>query len=645
MPIQFQCPHCDTTLKAAAANAGARARCKKCSEIVTIPAQAARRPVASSSVESSGPKRTSQHTAQRPPTARPSRPAVKSKSSAAAAPSTPAPSTAPATPTVPTPAAETPVFPAAVNPTPAAPADASDPAEPILRVDDPFADLPAFQTLDAPVQKQTSADEEFHQMMMADSGQEEFVPDLPAAALPTTSITDNTAAPAASAPTPAPDLSNIADILQGMEASIESSVKQQQQKNERAVRAKFTVDDIRRAFAKPLGEVQQLSGLRTRQLQAAVAIAAVPIGFVCLVAGASFGLASWFLAWLFSDSVGMLHPAIGLSLIVFAIFILACWIPALNIMFAGLHLLFGRHGDNPSATQLTRESQPIMYEFVDQICEKLGAPKPCRIDLDCNFNAMASLRRGWLLSGRDDLVLTIGIPLIAVQNTEQIASVIAHEFGHFRQGSAMKTYNLIGSLTRWFIATAYSGPFYFYWFGLLTHMLSGTLSREMEWDADRNAVQLAGTQAFTESSARLERYGVAYAITIENLFMLFQSGILVDNIPRFLMHIGRTLPASTVRRIAEQTEQQRLDRFDTHPPTRDRVNAARELNKPGILQLNRPATDLIDHWVPLCKKITLDFYAEKLGIDRKEIDESHVTPLDQLLRDEHKLLLDLAEKP
>ena len=104
------------------------------------------------------------------------------------------------------------------------------------------------------------------------------------------------------------------------------------------------------------------------------------------------------------------------------------------------------------------------------------------------------------------------------------------------------------------------------------------------------------------------------------------------------------MPASVVRRIAEETEKQRLDRLDSHPPTRDRVKAARKLQQPGILSLKRPATDLIDHWTPLCKKISLDYYAENLGLERNEIDESHVTPLEDLLRDEHKLLLDRAEK-
>ncbi|MCO8125303.1 M48 family metallopeptidase [Stieleria sp. TO1_6] len=514
---------------------------------------------------------------------------------------------------------------------------------PVRSMDDdqnPFADLPEFQALDAPVSRHSQADNEFHQMMMADSGQSSFV-------LPTATPLDQST-PAADADaletegtsSPVADHSNLADVLGGFDATIQSAVQQQRAKTERAARAKFSRQQIQAAFAKPLGAVDRFAGLGRKQFQSAIAVALVPIGFVVFVFAASAGMLLLYRGWLYGADSSLPHPVIGITFVILCVLLVACWIPAINLMFAGWSLLFGRRHSGESTTQLTRESQPVMYEFVDQICEKLGAPKPCRIDLDCEFNASASLRRGWIKSGNNDLVLTIGIPFIAIQNTEQLASVIAHEFGHFRQGSAMKTSYVIGSLTNWFMRSAASGPVYFYWFGYLTHMLSGSLTRQMEWDADRHAVQLAGTKAFVQSSALIERYGVAYAVTLDNLFMLFQSGILVDNIPRFMMHIGRTMPASVVRRIAEQTEKERLNLLDSHPPTRDRVQAARELNQPGILSLGRPATDLIDHWIPLCKTITLDFYTQTLGLLPNEINDSHVTPLEDLLRDEHKLLLD-----
>ena len=56
---------------------------------------------------------------------------------------------------------------------------------------------------------------------------------------------------------------------------------------------------------------------------------------------------------------------------------------------------------------------------------------PKRIDLDCQLNAAASLRRGALSLFGNDLVLTIGLPLVAGLNVQQFAGVIGHEFGHF----------------------------------------------------------------------------------------------------------------------------------------------------------------------------------------------------------------------
>ena len=115
----------------------------------------------------------------------------------------------------------------------------------------------------------------------------------------------------------------------------------------------------------------------------------------------------------------------------------------------------------------------------------------------------------------------------------------------------------------------------------------------------------------------VEKYGVAYAVTVDNLKMLFQEGILVDNIPRLMMHIGKTMPGSVVRKIAEASEKEKQEAFDTHPPTRERIRAAQELNKPGIVRVGRPARDLIDHWQDLCQQITLVFYSHVTGEEVK----------------------------
>ncbi|WP_161604671.1 M48 family metalloprotease [Roseiconus nitratireducens] len=507
--------------------------------------------------------------------------------------------------------------------------------------DDPFADLPEFQGVEAPVPGRAGSGADFHRMMMADTDPDSFSVASPSPSPPLSPPADRPVSSTTPAAT-SPDDVDLVGVLGSLDQSIQQAVETQRRKSDAAVRAKFTPEQIRDAFNKPIGEVPRLSGLRSKQLRSALAVFLVPIGFMLFVPIATLALILIYRAWIFGDSEGLPNPVIGFSFLLACLVVALCWLPALHLMFAIYHLFIGRPEDDEGASHLTRQSQPALYEFVDQVCAKLGAPTPCRIDLNCDFNATASLRRGWLGSGRDDLVLTIGVPLIAIHNTEQFASVIAHEFGHFRQGSAMKTYYVIATLTNWFMQVAASGARYFSLFGYLTHLLSGSLSRDMEWDADRHAVYVAGSQAFCESSALVQRYGVAYAVTLDNLAKLLQVGVLVDNIPRLMRHIGKTMPASVIRRVAEETERERLDLLDSHPPTRDRVQAARDLNQVGVISIQRPAIDLVDHWDPLCRKITRDFYREHLGLTQREVDEAHFTPLEELLRDEHKLLLDRA---
>jgi hypothetical protein len=50
----------------------------------------------------------------------------------------------------------------------------------------------------------------------------------------------------------------------------------------------------------------------------------------------------------------------------------------------------------------------------------------------------------------NDLVLTIGLPLVAGFNLREFAGVLAHEFGHFSQGVGMRISYVIRSISFWF---------------------------------------------------------------------------------------------------------------------------------------------------------------------------------------------------
>ena len=87
----------------------------------------------------------------------------------------------------------------------------------------------------------------------------------------------------------------------------------------------------------------------------------------------------------------------------------------------------------------------MLFAFVDQVCEEVRATAPKRINVDCQVNASASLGRGVRGMLGKDMVLTIGLPLLASLSLREFGGVLTHEFGHFtRKGRTASYGSLMG---------------------------------------------------------------------------------------------------------------------------------------------------------------------------------------------------------
>jgi len=94
-----------------------------------------------------------------------------------------------------------------------------------------------------------------------------------------------------------------------------------------------------------------------------------------------------------------------------------------------------------------------LFEFVDQLCDLVGRARgPRKIKVDCQVNASAGFAGGMFSLLGHNLVLTIGLPLAAGLNLRQLTGVLAHEFGHFAQGTAMRVSYIVRSINGWFCA-------------------------------------------------------------------------------------------------------------------------------------------------------------------------------------------------
>jgi Zn-dependent protease with chaperone function len=307
--------------------------------------------------------------------------------------------------------------------------------------------------------------------------------------------------------------------------------------------------------------------------------------------------------------------------------------------------LFARPAKDTRRRSLTRDGEPLLFAFVDRVCQAVGAPQPRRIDVDCQVNASASFRRGLLSMFGSDLVLTIGMPLAAGLSLRQFAGVLGHEFGHFTQGAGMRLTYVIRSISWWFTRVVYERDAWdekliaaaqgldlriswvlhlarlMVWLTrkilwvlmMIGHAVSGYMLRQMEFDADRHEARLAGSDTFEATARRLLVLNVATQGAHSDLGEFYREGRLGDNLPRLILVNVDQLPQELLEKLNTMIDESKTGLLDTHPADKDRIAAARQENAPGVFRLELPAAVLFTDFETLSKNVTWDFYREIFG--------------------------------
>ncbi|MBL8227885.1 MAG: M48 family metalloprotease [Bryobacterales bacterium] len=300
----------------------------------------------------------------------------------------------------------------------------------------------------------------------------------------------------------------------------------------------------------------------------------------------------------------------------------------------------------PENMRLTPDEQPDLFEFVGRLCRCVGAPEPSAIDVDLQVNASAGLRRGVRSLFTNDLLLTIGLPLVQGLTLQQFAGVLAHEFGHFSQKAGIRSYFLIQSINRWFARVAYerdewdlkledwresssswriklvlwvanwSIRFSRWILQLLLKagaLVSSAFSRQMEYDADHYEATLAGADTFEETTYALPRLALASEHGWSQVNQGWQSRRLSDDFPQLVVAHFESMGEETTAALRAHTAAEQTQRFASHPSAGDRIANVRKRNPPGAVRLEGPATRLFRDFPDLCKRVTVHHYESVLG--------------------------------
>lgn len=374
----------------------------------------------------------------------------------------------------------------------------------------------------------------------------------------------------------------------------------------------------------------------------AFAMVLLPLLYVALIVAAGFGLKYYAIH---GTAIFQVRGGGGLSLWLLALYLAPLIAGAIMLVFM-IKPLFAPAVRRSDAFTLDLAQEPQLRDLIAAICTRVGAPMPVQVDVDCQVNASARLRRGLLSLGRQDLVLTIGLPLAGNLTARQFAGVLAHEFGHFTQGAGMAFSYLIGSVNRWFARVVFERDEWdeslarasedtdarlaiilftaraAVWFSrkilhglmLIGHAITCLQLRQMEFDADYYSAHIAGSTAFNDTSAELRRLNAAGQIAFNELGQLWHNRQLVDDFPSFVSLRRTQLAPDLVQKIDAATLGEKTGWLDTHPRDIDRGIQVRALRLPGLFHGEGPATALFTDFAALSRTATLHFYREQLDL-------------------------------
>ena len=420
-----------------------------------------------------------------------------------------------------------------------------------------------------------------------------------------------------------------------------------------------TSTELATAFDGHLSPVRTSLAYRLSISAVLVGTVLLPVGYLAMIAAAAAGVA-WYAVHatvLFTDLSGGLGGFAGRLWALAAVAYVAPLLAGGLVVLFMVLPLFGRRPKVLRPMWVDRREQPLLYAYVEKLCDAMGAPRPVRIDLLPSAQASAHIDNGLFGLVNRKLVLTIGLPLAACFDLRQFTAVLAHEFGHFAQGGSMRAGFAVHRINRWFMRLAYgrtaadgvvraiglsaASGFIVVLIALTCqaalslarlalkgmaiagHAASMTLSRQAEFDADRQAARIVGSGAAAAALQAVPFVNAAAELALAKANAGWKAKRLPDDLVALTRALTLAMPADARDKITANLLNRDARWFDTHPPLYQRAAVLIKAAIPGVLTLDAPATCLFRDFDELCKLTTISCYQLSLG---DKLQPEHLVP-------------------
>lgn len=388
----------------------------------------------------------------------------------------------------------------------------------------------------------------------------------------------------------------------------------------------------------------------TRLVPVTLLMLLLPLIYIAITAFCAFSV-FWMLtsgfSWWFSLTGSAYLPLFGFATSVLALGLLTLFL--LRPLIASPPL-----DAQPVRLDPTREAG--LYHLVDRITDEIGAPMPDEILVDTNVNASARLTKG---AFSNELTLTIGLPLFYGLDVQTLTGILAHEFGHFTQTLGMRSFYLVHRINFWFYRQVHDRDswddiiddwlerdfvvlnFAAMLAGIgsvvvsillmalssLASLFSHSLSRQMEFDADRYEIGLLGSEQYPRTAEALRLLMAGHHVAMQDLGIALDGDKLVDNLPKLAVMKSQRFSEMDKHKIMTGFDEINTSVFDTHPTDKERIRKAAEASLPAQFELEGPAENLLMEVERLAKLATLQWY-RSVGVDAAPDDLTSLDDFD-----------------
>ncbi|MFC3147013.1 M48 family metalloprotease [Piscinibacterium candidicorallinum] len=279
---------------------------------------------------------------------------------------------------------------------------------------------------------------------------------------------------------------------------------------------------------------------------------------------------------------------------------------------------------------LARDDAPALFSLIDDVRAKLDVPGRLEVRLNDEFNASAGESRGWFGLIGTKRVLTLGIPLLAALDADDLRAVLAHEFGHFSRRHGRLGHWIYRARSGWRQFAALqseadsildrAAAWYAAQFLPAFERASFAHCRWCEFEADADAASVVGAASFAQA---LRRVAVLGSVWTEHIPDLLKNRRAAEPLPPadLLDQFDAQLRSWSGERLDElliEVASHPPDESDTHPSTAARLAALNQPVGTCVLPEGNAAQLLGGAWTAKAAAFNARWYAAELANWRNE---------------------------